>query len=198
MLTLGAAPDGFAVSIPIHLGFDSLSAALTREVEGLRLSRGRMFGVIPMSATVERVRLSARGDSVVADVSVRGIVSASVRLTAKPRYDAESGRVVLDGLDYDLGNAGIVTRTAGWLMRSGLRDALAKHTSWEVAPEIAEMRQQLDNALERPLAPGVRLSGEIHSLEPVGDGVYPGDVALTILLKASGVLRATVTTPDGP
>ena len=197
-LALAAPTEGFRISLPVHLGFDSLSASLTRELGGLRFDRGKLLGFIPLTATVERVRLVPHGDSVAAEVSLRGVMTGEVRLTAKPRYDATTGRVVLEGLDYDLGKAGVVTRTAGWLLRSGLRDALERHATWEAAPEILAMRQRLDDALERELAPGVALSGEIHSLAPIGDGVYPSDAALTILLEAAGVLRASVTIPGGP
>lgn len=195
-LTIGTPGEGFHISLPVRLGLDTLSALLTREVAGTKLRRGRLFGLFPLTATVERVRLLARGDSVAAEVSLSGMVKGDVLLTARPRYDAASGRVVLDGLDYDLARMGLVTRATGWILRSGLRDVLAEHASWDVGPDVASMRQRLDDALDRELAPGVTLAGDIHSLATVGRGVYPDSTSLTILLQADGVLRATVTAPD--
>ena len=195
-LAIGNPGVGFHISLPVRLGFDTLSALLTREVSGTKLQRGKLFGLFPMTATVERVSLLARGDSVAAVVSLSGRMKGDVVLTARPTYDAASGRVVLEGLDYDLVRMGLVTRATAWILRSGLRDVLAEHAAWDVGPDVASMRQRLDNALERELAPGVRLSGEIHSLTPVGRGVYPDSASLTILLQADGVLRATVTAPD--
>ena len=195
-LAIGTPGEGFHISLPVRLGLDTLSALLTREVSGTKLRRGKLFGLFPLRATVGRVRLLARGDSVAAEVSLSGTMTGDVMLTARPRYDAESGRLVLDGLDYDLDRMGLVTRATAWILRSGLRDVLAEHASWDVGADVESMRQRLDNALERELAPGVRLSGEIHSLTPVGRGVYPDSASLTILLQADGVLRASVTAPD--
>ena len=102
----------------------------------------------------------------------------------------------LDGLDYDLARTGLVTRATAWILRSGLRDVVAAHAAWDAGPDVAAMRQRLDEALDRELAPGVTLAGEILSLGTVGRGVYPDSTSLTILLQADGVLRATVTMPD--
>lgn len=195
-LTIGTPGEGFHISLPVRLGLDTLSALLTREVAGTKLRRGKLFGLFPMTATVERVRLVARGDSVAAEVSLSGVVDGVVLLTARPRYDATTGRVMLDGLDYDLARTGLVTRATAWILRSGLRDILAAHAAWDAGPDVAAMRQRLDEALDRELAPGVTLAGEIHSLGTVGRGVYPDSTSLTILLQADGVLRAAVTMPD--
>ena len=195
-LAIGTPGEGFHISLPVRLGFDTLSALLTREVSGTKLRRGRLFGLFPLTATVHRVRLLARGDSVAAEVTLSGAMTGDVVLTARPRYDAESGRVVLEGLDYDLARTGLVTRATAWILRSGLRDVLAEHAAWNVGPDILSMRQRLDDALDRELAPGVTLSGDIHALTTVGRGVYPDSASLTILLQADGVLHATVTAPD--
>ena len=196
LLQIAPAGDGFHVSVPVLLGFDSLSALLTREVAGTRLRRGRFLGIVPLSATIQSVRLFAIGDSVAAEVELSGMASGIVRLTARPRYEPESGRVVLEGLDYDLARTGVVTRATAWVLRSGLRDVLAAHAAWEAADDIAAMRQRLDDALDRELAPGVLLSGDVYSLTAIGRGVYPYGESLAILLQADGAMRALVRPPD--
>ena len=196
MLDIAPAGDGFHVSVPVLLGFDSLSALLTREVAGTRLRRGRFLGIVPLSATIRSVRLFAMGDFVAAEVELSGMASGVVGLTARPRYEPETGRVALEGLDYDLARTGVVTRATGWILRSGLRDVLAAHATWDAADDIAAMRQRLDDALDRELAPGVLLSGDVYSLTAIGRGVYPSGESLAILLQADGAMRALVRPPD--
>ena len=112
-----------------------------------------------------------------------------VVLEGTPRFDPASSRIVLPDLEYSLESRGnLIARIAEHALHDGIRDRLRERARLDLAPRLAQARTSITRALQRQLAPGVRLDGQIRTLDVNGLVVHP--TALFVRVVAEG--EATV------
>jgi hypothetical protein len=101
---------------------------------------------------------------VVLEVGLKGRVNGKLTLTGQPVYDPELGTLRLDNLDYTLESRSWITRLGEWIYRSSLRRTLAEKCNFFLDQNLQTLKRQVGLGLNRTLAPGLTLSGNLEEL----------------------------------
>jgi hypothetical protein len=114
---------------------------------------------------------------------VRGDARGYVYLKGRPVYNAVSGELRVEGIEYDLDTRDLLLRVAAWLASSVVEERVQEAAVWNLQPDVESVREDVTKAMNRELARGVSLSGELSSVEPVGVWVGREEVLLRVDLR---------------
>jgi len=119
--------------------------------------------------------------------------SGLVFLEGTPVFDAATRTVTLQNLDYSLDphRKNPFLRIADRVAHEKLRSTLAKTTHWSVAPQIDVIRNEIDRAVTRPLAPGVMMRGRVDTIEPAAALLDANGIVLRVLATGSAEVEVS-------
>lgn len=156
---------GFHISLESELPFEQLSREMTDQLKGTILS-GKDGTV-----TIEKVRVYGSGRSLVAAVDVKGSANGTVYLYGTPVYDPATRSLALRDADYTLETREVLSRSADWLLHTGMQEKLVRRAVWSIGDKIDAARESMSSALNKQVYDQVRISGRITDLRPVSVGL---------------------------
>jgi hypothetical protein len=183
-LTLAPKTTGIHVPLDIEIPFDELgrraTALLSGEVAGKNMKVGEIsaWGV---------------GDTVVVKVGVEGRVSGSFYLLGRIGYDVPTRSVLIGDLRYTLESSSKMSSVKATLGASRIRKALADatgHGRLDVGAQVEQLKTQLSDLLNRPLAPGVQLTGGVTDVRI--DRLFATPSAFVLRVVLDGEARIDV------
>ena len=178
-------PGKFHVLLEGVLGYDVASKLLTEEL------RGSKVGKAGKSIEVRAVRMFGVGEGKIAlQVDFGGDAKGRVYFLGTPHYDYADDRLYVPDLEYDVATENMLVRGLTWLKHDDLKQYLRSKARWPVGGLIKQAHEQLELALNRELARGVRLSGSATEVEVVG--VHAGNDAVRVRAHADGDVRLDV------
>ncbi len=199
VLFVGAAPPSLHTALPpldrairdvgdsahlrVHtsLSYAAASNMLSRQLLGRSVRR---FG---RSLRLSNVRVYPHGDGrLVLAVGVAGDIIGNAYFVGTPRLDTVTRTLTVPDLDFDVATSDALVRGLAWLKKANLVTQLRQRAQLPLDSLIETTRAQLDSALNRTLAPGVRLTGHIVSGRLVDVIVEPS--GLSVRAEATGTL----------
>jgi len=163
------------------LGYEAAAALMSKELVGRRFAR---FG---RRITVRKVRFYPLGDGrVVLALGVDGSVTGDAYFIGTPQVDTATRMLSVPDLDFDVATADALVRGVAWFKKSEVVSELRKRARVPLAPIIEETRQRVEAALNRDLADGVRLSGEVETGRILD--VFADERWLVVRAEATGSL----------
>lgn len=159
--TLGLAPpqgSGIHIPVDIELPFAELSAKVTQ------LMKGEIAG---KDLTVDDVKIWGVGDTAVVRVAVHGTVRGDLYLLGRVQYDSATRRVLVSEPRYTLASDNTMSRIKATLGSYRIKrafDQATGHGQLDVGMQLDSLRRQLTAQLNRPLAPGVSVSGTVDDI----------------------------------
>jgi hypothetical protein len=150
--------SGVSVALESDLPFSAASEQLGRQLAGRRFDTEKGSFEIT-SASVA----GAQGRAVIT-VELQGRANGRVSLAGRPVYDAALGTLRVEDLDYTFESRSWIENTAEWLFRSSLKKLLQERANLFLDQSFRGMKDQLQLALNRPLAGGVQLKGSVNDL----------------------------------
>lgn len=169
---------GFHISLESELPFEQLSREMTDRLKGTILS-GKDGTV-----TIEKVRVYGSGQSLVAAVDVKGSANGTVYLYGTPGYDPATRSLALRDADYTLETRDVLSRSADWLLHTGMQEKLARRAVWPIGDRIDTARESMSSALNKQVYDQVRIKGRITDLRPLFVGLTP--TGIRAVLQADG------------
>jgi hypothetical protein len=154
-LTLAGKTTGIHVPLDIQIPFDELGRRATALLSGEVAGKGM---------TVGQISAWGVGDTVVVKVGVQGRVSGSLYLLGKISYDVPTRSVLISELRYTLESSSKMSSIKATIGAPRIRNALAAatgHGRLAVGDQIERLKSQLGDLLNRPIAPGVVLTGGV-------------------------------------
>jgi hypothetical protein len=177
------ASAGVRVPFDIELSWDEASRLLTESFGGKRYD----------NVAVESLRLlPGNGERIVVEASIDYSGGALkkyhglVYLEGTPRFDAATSSLVLDNVEYSLDpkRHNPFVRIGDRLAHDALRKRLAETAHWSLAPQIGQVKSEIERATTRPLAPGITMHGRVASIEP--QALHARPEGITIRVVATG------------
>ncbi len=165
--------------------YDIASNLLSKELVGRTIRRyGR-------SIRLERVRMFPLTDGrLVLAVSVSGDIIGDAYLVGTPRVDTVSRVLSVPDLDFDVATASALVQGLAWLRKADLVTQLRQRAQLPLTPLLDATRRQVETAINRTLAPGVRLEGEVHTGRVLDVAVQPR--WLLVRAEATGLIGLKV------
>ena len=191
-----AGEDAVRLALDARIPYAELDARLRAELRGrtLQLEGGRLH--------LEDVAVEGGADGALLRLRVTlrtgflGLrrVRGDVYLTAHPRYDAASGALVLEDLEYSLETQEALAQLAERWGHASAREALQLRARFPVSDRLEALRAAAEAGLRRELAPGLRLEGRVEGLTPLG--VYADAEGFVVRGLAEGRLALHVDTSE--
>lgn len=175
---------GFSLYVQGEVPYEAATRLLRDLLKGKRFDAGGHRTVVRDVAIVP----GPGGAAVRLDLeTVRGFfrkVRGSVYLVGRPAYDPETGVLSLEDLDYSVESKDMPVQLADFLLRQDVLDYLRENAHFDVGGKLDEAKALVTNALDRQLAPGIRLRGRLTGLEPLE--VVAGSDRFVATVKAKG------------
>lgn len=162
---LGLAPataSGIHVPVDIEVPFADLSVRVSQ------IMRGEVPGA---DLTVDSVKIWGVGDTAVVRVTVHGTVNGDLFALGRVAYDTATRRVLVNDLQYTLASDSKMSRFKATLGSYRIKRALdlaTGHGRLDVSTQLDSLRRQLSTQLNRPLAPGVTVAGNVDGIRIAG------------------------------
>jgi hypothetical protein len=189
-----ATHEPMQLALDAHIGFAELGTRLREQL------RGRELSLEGQRLRIDDVGVEGSGGGALLRVHVTlrtGVlglrrVKGDVYLTARPRYDAASGMLVLDDVEYALGTEDRLVQLLERWGHGTLREQLMLRARFPVRAQLERLRGLAERGLQRELAPGLRLEGEVEGFTPLG--VYAQEDGFVVRGQARGRLTLHVDT----
>lgn len=185
--------SGLHLPTPVEIPYGEASAMLTREIGG------RTLPIEGGTLRIDDIRMGPGAPGMLrieAQINYRaGLLKryrGPVVFEGQPRFDANTGRVVIAHLDYalDRKKASAFVRLADRLAHDTLRTRMRAQARWSVASRLEEMKQQISAGLNRTLREGVTLHGRVDAV--TAREVTPAPHALILHLLVTGKAEIVV------
>jgi hypothetical protein len=183
-LTLANKTNGIHVPLDIEIPFDELGRRATALLSGEVAGKGMRVGQITAWGV---------GDTVVVKVGVEGKVSGSLYLVGKIGYDVTTRSLLIGDLRYTLESSSKMSSIKASLGASRIRSALAdatRHGRLAVGDQVERLKAQLGDLLNRPIAPGVTLTGGVTDVRL--DRLFATPTAFVLRVVLDGEARIDV------
>jgi hypothetical protein len=188
-------PSGLRVPIDVEVPYDEASRLLSEQFAK------RSYDTGGGKLTVDSIRLlpGIGGKlNVEASIDYRGgglkRYAGLVYLDGTPRFDAGTGSIVIDDVDYSLDphRRNPFLRTANRLVHETLRSTLRANARWSIASELARVRNEIDRGMNRSLDGGATLKGHVDAIQPVSVVAGPETIALRVVATGTASIELSL------
>jgi hypothetical protein len=183
-LTLAGRTTGIHVPLDIEIPFDELGRRATALLSGEVAGKGMRVGQITAWGV---------GDTVVVKVGVEGRVSGSLYLLGRIGYDVPTRSVLIGDMRYTLASSSKMSSIKATLGAPRIRKALADATGngrLAVGDQVERLKVQLGELLNRPIAPGIVLTGGVTDVRI--DRLFATSSAFVLRVVLDGEARIDV------
>jgi hypothetical protein len=186
----GTAPgQGFRIQMVAELPFSVMDSIMRAELVG------RRFEIEGRRITVRRARLYGSGTKLVLAATVAGDARGTLYFVGTPSFDPVSQVVSVPDLDFSVESRSVLPEVAEWLLYDQLRDQMRASARFAVGDRIAKIRRDVDAALDRQLSRGVRSTGRVDRITPLGVFVFSESVAAVVQAEGQAQIHIDVGAP---
>ena len=169
--------SGFRIRAEAELEYTAASRQLQEALIGKRFDTERG------SLEVKQAALAGREGKALLTLQVAGAVDATLTFLGRPVV-GEDGLIRLADLDFTLESAGWLTRSAAWLFKSKIRRTLQEKSTLLIGQQFQELTALAHQQLNRELAPGLALEGQLKDLHL--ESVLAGPTAFRAVARIEG------------
>jgi hypothetical protein len=150
---------GFKIRVDTDLSFEQATAQLKRQIGGKR------FDTEKGSFEVLDAVVHGKDGKAVLELTLKGRVTGKLNLAGRLVYNEGQGTLQLVDLDYTLESRNWITQFGEWLFRSTLKKTLQEKANWFMDKSLKDIRTLAQEGLNRPLAQGLNLAGNLTELK---------------------------------
>lgn len=174
--------DGFDISLDVIANYDSLSAIFTREIKGQKV-------VIKDNEVIfDQVKVhGANKNQLNIEVTFSGKKKGVLYLTGTPVFDAEKQIISFPDLQFDIKTKSALLKSAKWLFSDKITEMMRTSSTFDLKPQLADMKNMLEEELNTDIAEGVKLKASVQSLKL--SGIYPASDKLILRVSSKGILK---------
>ncbi len=174
--------DGFDISLDIISNYDSLSAILSREIKGQKVM------IKDNEVIFDQVKIhGANKNQLNIEVAFSGKKKGILYLTGTPVFDTEKQIISFPDLQFDLRTKSALLKSAKWLFSDKITDLMRASSTFDLKPQLEEMKKMLEDQLNTSIAEGVKLKASVQSL--LLTGIYPAQDKLILRVSTKGILK---------
>ncbi|MEO5579375.1 MAG: DUF4403 family protein [Gemmatimonadaceae bacterium] len=180
-----AVGDGLHILLDGVVGYDVATRLLEAQLRGKKIDRAGQ------TLEVSHVRLFGIGGGKLAlELRFKGAAQGRIYFVGTPRYDAGTNELFVPDLDYDVGSVNLLVSGLEWVKHDDVREFFRGRARWPIGDVMQKGRDQLSKGLNRDLAPGVRLTADVKTVQ--GLAVNAQRSAIRLRARADATARLTV------
>jgi hypothetical protein len=181
--------EGFHIQMVAELPFSVMDSIVRAKLVG------RSFDIKDHHITVRGARLYGAGTKLVLAASIAGDAKGTLYFVGTPVFDPDSQVVSVPDLDFSVESREVLPEVAEWLLYDQLRDQMRESARFAVGDRIYAIRRDVDAALDRQLARGVRSTGRVDRITPLGVFVFSRSVAAVVQAEGQAQIHIDIGAP---
>lgn len=154
---------GFSLYLAQTLPYDSLNAVANEQAAGKEFSAGK--GLLKKTVRIDSLKLLGGGDKIFIKVYLSKAIKGMVYLEGKLFWDAEKQFLEITDLKYEIKTRQVLVRSAAYLLDGTIEKKLKEYTRFDVAARVNDLSLQLNEQMNREIAPGIKATGLISMLK---------------------------------
>ncbi|MCB9303934.1 MAG: DUF4403 family protein [Lewinellaceae bacterium] len=154
-----ATGDDFNLHLNTEITFEEAERLAKSQMVGETFSQGKR------SVSIEDIELYGQGNKIVVNTVLKGSYNGSIYLVGKPVYNPRRNTIDVESLDYTLDTRNFLVRSAGWLLKSTIKNKLEDNLNFLLDYNLKEMQAQFQEQLHNyKISENVTLDGELREL----------------------------------
>ncbi|TXB68821.1 DUF4403 family protein [Phaeodactylibacter luteus] len=150
----------FTLHLNTKVSYDEAERIAKQELIGESFSYGRR------SVTIEDLEFFGQGNNIVINTTLSGTYNGSIYLLGTPVYNTLSNKLEIKNITYTLDTKNFLFRSAGWLMKSTIKNKIAENVNFLLDYNLKDLQEQFQEQLrEYEVATGVILNGALEAVD---------------------------------
>lgn len=179
------AGEGFTVYLNTVISYEEAERIARGQLLGETFSQGKR------SVTVQDIELYGQGNKIVVNTVLSGSYNGSIYLIGKPVYNFRKNAIEIESLDYELSSRNFLLKSAGWLLKSTMKNKIEDNMNFLLDYNLQEMKAQFQQQLEEyKISEDVTLKGELSEVSV--QNAYLAPESIVVSLAMSGRLNVYV------
>ena len=179
------AGDDFTIHINTEISYGEAERIAKAQLLGQTFSQGKR------SVTVEDLELYGQGNKIVVNTKLSGSYNGSIYLVGKPVYNFRKNTIEIEKLDYELSSRNFLLKSAGWLLKSTMKNKIEENMNFLLDYNLEEMQAQFQEQLSTyKITDDVLLKGELKDISI--QNAYLAPESIIVDLALSGRLNIKV------
>ncbi len=179
------AQEGFHLAVPLLVPYEELNKRLETEVVGEEISPP-----IGSKIQITGARTYGSGNHLISEVTVKGGVNGKLYLQGTPAMAPDGHTLEFREFNFTVETSNWLVKATNRMMYNTIRDKVLPYTKIDVADRIELLRRRIERQMNRELAPGAWLEGEVTTLVP--RSIYPVPGGMEMQLVIDGTLGLTI------
>jgi|APGre2960657404_1045060.scaffolds.fasta_scaffold11118_2 hypothetical protein len=176
---------GFDINLDIIAGYDSLSSILTSEIAGKKILI-KKNEVIFKTVEIQ----SALNNKLNLKVGFDGKRKGTLYLVGTPVFDSIQQIISFPDLVFDLKTKNALLKSAKWMFNSKITDLMRTSATFDLKPHLIEMKKMVQKEMNREISKGIKLSGNIDSIDL--QNIYPNHDKLILRVNSKGEINLSM------
>ncbi len=174
-----AAPqEDFTLYVGALVSYGEAERLAKQSVEGERFESGKRYVVI------DRMELYGQGEELIVNLALTGSYNGNIYLTGRPVYNAERNAIDVRDLEYTLDTRNFLYKSAGWLLKSTLKNKLQDNLDFLLDYNLKDLQQQLQTQLAGyELSSGIKLNGDLREVSLYDAYLTPEGIRVSVALN---------------
>jgi hypothetical protein len=176
----------FTLFLNTDISYDEAERLAKREIVGETFSQGKR------SVTITNLEMYGQGNRIVVNTYLQGSYNGSIYLTGEPVYDSRKNTLDIKNLEYTLDTKNFLFKSAGWLLKSSIKNQIQDNLNFLMDYNLKEMQKQFQEQLrEYKVSEGVTVFGDLAEMNLQNAYLSPKGMVIQIGLKGNINVKVT-------
>jgi len=172
------AGEDFTIHINTDISYEEAERIAKAQLLGETFSQGKR------SVRIEDIEFYGQGDKMVVNTALSGSFDGNIYLVGKPVFNPGKNTIDIESLDYDLGTRNFLLKSAGWLLKSTIKNRIEENMNFLLDYNLKEVQAQFQEQLrEYKITEDVILRGELKELAIRNAYLAPESIIVDLALS---------------
>ncbi|WP_455243928.1 DUF4403 family protein [Petrachloros mirabilis] len=172
--------DGFHLAVPMLVPWEELTERVGQEAVGSEISP-------PVGSRIQvtGVQLYGSGNHLISEVTVTGGVNGKLYIQGRPSLTPDGATLEFRDFEFTVDTSNLLVKVTNRIMYDSIRDRVLPHTKIDLRDRIDVLRNRIEKQMNRELASGIWIQGEVTKLEPRAIYPVPGGMELQLVIDGT-------------
>ena len=177
--------DGFHLAVPMLVPWEELTERVGKEAVGSEINPP-----VGSKILVTGVQVYGSGNHLITEVTVTGGVNGKLYIQGRPTITPDGQTLEFRDFEFTVDTSNLLVKATNRMMHDSIRKQVLPHTKIDLRDRIDVLRNRIERQMNRELASGIWIQGEVTRLEP--RGIYPVPGGMELQLVVDGTLTLTI------
>jgi hypothetical protein len=142
------------------------------------------------SITINNISVYGNDNEMIVQTEVSGSITGKLYFKGKPVFYKADSSIRISNFDFEVHTKSIMVKSAGWILKGGIKSAIEKKCVYPVAKQIRETQEAIQQSIVHyTLTNGFFLAGKVDNFEVQELFLTPGSIKAAVSLQ--GKVRIT-------